>query len=239
MNGESKKHESQFGDTTLTKVFVAGLAWETQRETMRRYFEQFGEILEAVVITDKNTRCSKGYGFVTFRDPLVTLAPPPLMRRSSQAEQPSTTASTADNPFCAAFQAALTASRNGQFNKHLHLEKRPEKVLSKAKIRAPQMDGGGPLKKPCLQSSGSPQGVQDCIRFRSMFRPCAPPTHTITFLQEVGFSSLLLLPHFPEFYIFHDGNDAYVANVWQDNIEDDDDDDYSHLLLKIVATWQC
>ncbi|KAL5993232.1 hypothetical protein ACLOJK_014155 [Asimina triloba] len=53
----------QFGDTTYTKVFVGGLAWETQKETMRKYFEQFGEILEAVVITDKNTGRSKGYGF--------------------------------------------------------------------------------------------------------------------------------------------------------------------------------
>ncbi|KAK3014333.1 hypothetical protein RJ639_008926 [Escallonia herrerae] len=60
---------SPFGDTTFTKVFVGGLAWETQSATMRRYFEQFGEILEAVVITDKNTGRSKGYGFVTFRDP--------------------------------------------------------------------------------------------------------------------------------------------------------------------------
>ncbi|KAF5740984.1 RNA-binding protein 24-B-like [Tripterygium wilfordii] len=59
---------SPFGDTTYTKVFVGGLAWETQSETMRRYFEQFGDILEAVVITDKNTGRSKGYGFVTFRD---------------------------------------------------------------------------------------------------------------------------------------------------------------------------
>ncbi|XP_009421154.2 uncharacterized protein LOC104000755 isoform X1 [Musa acuminata AAA Group] len=59
----------QFGDTTYTKVFVGGLAWETQRDTMRKYFEQFGEILEAVVITDKNTGRSKGYGFVTFREP--------------------------------------------------------------------------------------------------------------------------------------------------------------------------
>lgn len=56
---------SPFGDTTFTKVFVGGLAWETQSETMRRYFEQFGEILEAVVITDKNTGRSKGYGFVS------------------------------------------------------------------------------------------------------------------------------------------------------------------------------
>ena len=55
------------GDTTYTKIFVGGLAWETQRDTMRRYFEQFGEILEAVVITDKNTGRSKGYGFVLSR----------------------------------------------------------------------------------------------------------------------------------------------------------------------------
>ncbi|XP_020265422.1 probable RNA-binding protein ARP1 [Asparagus officinalis] len=60
---------SPFGDTTFTKVFVGGLAWETQSETLRRHFEQYGEILEAVVISDKNTGRSKGYGFVTFRDP--------------------------------------------------------------------------------------------------------------------------------------------------------------------------
>lgn len=57
------------GDTTYTKVFVGGLAWETQNDTLRRYFEQFGDIVEAVVITDKNTGRSKGYGFVTFHDP--------------------------------------------------------------------------------------------------------------------------------------------------------------------------
>lgn len=55
----------QYNDATFTKIFVGGLAWETQRDTMRRYFEQFGEILEAVVITDKNTGRSKGYGFVS------------------------------------------------------------------------------------------------------------------------------------------------------------------------------
>lgn len=58
-------YRSQFGDTTFTKVFVGGLAWETPTEEMRRYFEQFGDILEAVIITDKNTGKSKGYGFVS------------------------------------------------------------------------------------------------------------------------------------------------------------------------------
>jgi len=52
------------GDTTYTKIFVGGLAWETKKDSLKRYFDQFGEILEAVVITDRITGRSKGYGFV-------------------------------------------------------------------------------------------------------------------------------------------------------------------------------
>ncbi|XP_073127763.1 probable RNA-binding protein ARP1 [Henckelia pumila] len=55
-------------DTTLTKVFVGGLAWETPKEAMRDHFHKYGEILEAVIISDKLTGRSKGYGFVTFKD---------------------------------------------------------------------------------------------------------------------------------------------------------------------------
>ncbi|CAA7400975.1 unnamed protein product [Spirodela intermedia] len=64
----SPQYRSRFGDTTLTKVFVGGLAWETSDEELRRHFDRFGEILEAVIITDKSTGRSKGYGFVTFRE---------------------------------------------------------------------------------------------------------------------------------------------------------------------------
>ncbi|KZV58242.1 RNA-binding protein 24-B [Dorcoceras hygrometricum] len=55
-------------DTTLTKVFVGGLAWETPKEAMRDHFHKYGEIVEAVIISDKLTGRSKGYGFVTFKD---------------------------------------------------------------------------------------------------------------------------------------------------------------------------
>uniref|UniRef100_A0A7N0V6A3 RRM domain-containing protein n=1 Tax=Kalanchoe fedtschenkoi TaxID=63787 RepID=A0A7N0V6A3_KALFE len=55
-------------DTSLTKVFVGGLAWETPRELLTQHFEKYGEILEGVVISDKLTGRSKGYGFVTFKD---------------------------------------------------------------------------------------------------------------------------------------------------------------------------
>ncbi|XVF12755.1 hypothetical protein REPUB_Repub08aG0146800 [Reevesia pubescens] len=66
MAGET--NATRFGDTTYTKIFVGGLAWETKRDTLKLYFKQFGEILEAVVINDRSTGRSKGYGFVTFKD---------------------------------------------------------------------------------------------------------------------------------------------------------------------------
>lgn len=61
----SNTNAGLFGDTTLTKVFVGGLAWETPKEAMRDHFQKFGEILEAVIISDKLTGRSKGYGFVS------------------------------------------------------------------------------------------------------------------------------------------------------------------------------
>jgi RNA recognition motif-containing protein len=61
---------SVFGDTTLTKVFVGGLAWETHKDTLREHFERYGDILEAVIISDKLTGRSKGYGFVSSQHPL-------------------------------------------------------------------------------------------------------------------------------------------------------------------------
>lgn len=66
--GSNNGSPSQFGDTTLTKVFVGGLAWETPKDTLREHFEKYGDILEAVIISDKVTGRSKGYGFVTFKD---------------------------------------------------------------------------------------------------------------------------------------------------------------------------
>uniref|UniRef100_A0A0D9VSR4 RRM domain-containing protein n=1 Tax=Leersia perrieri TaxID=77586 RepID=A0A0D9VSR4_9ORYZ len=63
-----QQQQPAFGDTTLTKVFVGGLAWETHKDTLREHFERFGDILEAVIISDKLTGRSKGYGFVTFKE---------------------------------------------------------------------------------------------------------------------------------------------------------------------------
>ncbi|XP_051576196.1 RNA-binding protein 24-like [Xyrauchen texanus] len=60
-------HTSQ-KDTTYTKIFVGGLPYHTTDSSLRKYFEVFGEIEEAVVITDRQTGKSRGYGFVTMAD---------------------------------------------------------------------------------------------------------------------------------------------------------------------------
>uniref|UniRef100_A0A1A8L8U6 RRM domain-containing protein n=2 Tax=Nothobranchius pienaari TaxID=704102 RepID=A0A1A8L8U6_9TELE len=55
-------------DTTYTKIFVGGLPYHTNDASLRKYFEAFGDIDEAVVITDRQTGKSRGYGFVTMTD---------------------------------------------------------------------------------------------------------------------------------------------------------------------------
>lgn len=52
-------------DTTFTKIFVGGLPYHTTDKSLRQFFEAFGDIEEAVVITDRQTGKSRGYGFVT------------------------------------------------------------------------------------------------------------------------------------------------------------------------------
>ncbi len=50
------------------KLFVGSLSWDTNDEALRNAFSVHGEISEAVVITDRDTGRSRGFGFVTFDD---------------------------------------------------------------------------------------------------------------------------------------------------------------------------
>ncbi len=49
-------------------IFVAKLNYSTSSEALREAFEQFGEVVSANVITDRETGRSKGYGFVEMSD---------------------------------------------------------------------------------------------------------------------------------------------------------------------------
>jgi len=50
-----------------TKLFIGGLSWDTNDETLKAAFEKFGDITDAKVIVDRATGRSRGFGFVTFQ----------------------------------------------------------------------------------------------------------------------------------------------------------------------------
>lgn len=50
------------------KLFVGSMSWNTDDASLRASFEKFGAIEDAVVINDRETGRSRGFGFVTFAD---------------------------------------------------------------------------------------------------------------------------------------------------------------------------
>ncbi|KAH9602700.1 hypothetical protein KSS87_018269 [Heliosperma pusillum] len=49
-----------------SKVFIGGLPWAMDDTNLRETFSQYGEVLDARVIVDREQNRSKGFGFVTF-----------------------------------------------------------------------------------------------------------------------------------------------------------------------------
>lgn len=52
--------------TKFTKLFVGGIPYSSADETLKKYFEQFDDIVEAVIIRERSSQKSKGYGFVSY-----------------------------------------------------------------------------------------------------------------------------------------------------------------------------
>lgn len=50
------------------KLFVGGLPFAIDDARLKEVFAQFGEVVSASVITDRDTGRSKGFGFVEFAD---------------------------------------------------------------------------------------------------------------------------------------------------------------------------
>jgi len=48
------------------KVYVGNLSWNTTDETLRQAFSDFGQVLDSIVMRDRDTGRSRGFGFVTF-----------------------------------------------------------------------------------------------------------------------------------------------------------------------------
>jgi len=50
----------------MRKLFVGGLSYQTSEEQLREYFEQYGELVDSVVMKFPDSGRSRGFGFVTF-----------------------------------------------------------------------------------------------------------------------------------------------------------------------------
>ena len=48
------------------KLFIRSLAWEATEQDLQDLFAQYGAVEEAIIIKDKFTERSKGFGFVTY-----------------------------------------------------------------------------------------------------------------------------------------------------------------------------
>ncbi len=49
-------------------IFIAGLSFKVNDADLLSLFEEYGQITSAKVITDRQTKKSKGYGFVEMED---------------------------------------------------------------------------------------------------------------------------------------------------------------------------
>jgi len=48
------------------KVYVGNLSWNTTDDTLREAFAQYGNVLDSIVMRDRDTGRSRGFGFVTY-----------------------------------------------------------------------------------------------------------------------------------------------------------------------------
>jgi hypothetical protein len=86
---------SRFGDCdrSLTiptakdarKLFVGGLPPDIAEEEFKTFFEQFGAMIDCIVMVDSKTNHSRGFGFVSYHDPQVAYE---LLRAGNNGQEP-------------------------------------------------------------------------------------------------------------------------------------------------------
>lgn len=52
----------------LRKIFIGNLSFNTSDDSLREFFSEFGEIVDSVVMKNKETGKSRGFGFVTYSE---------------------------------------------------------------------------------------------------------------------------------------------------------------------------
>ena len=50
------------------KLFVGNISWGISDEQLKEAFEAFGDVEDSIILKDRGTGRSRGFGFVTFSD---------------------------------------------------------------------------------------------------------------------------------------------------------------------------
>jgi len=66
--------QSRRADFGPVKLFVGGLHNDTTAADLRRWFAPFGDVVDAIVVADRGTGRSRGFGFVSFGNPTAAEA---------------------------------------------------------------------------------------------------------------------------------------------------------------------
>ncbi|KAJ7039238.1 hypothetical protein C8F04DRAFT_322477 [Mycena alexandri] len=53
----------------MSKVYVGNLSWNTNDDSLKNAFSEFGNVVDSIVMKDRETGRSRGFGFVTFNSP--------------------------------------------------------------------------------------------------------------------------------------------------------------------------
>lgn len=56
------------GDKMSKKIYVGNLSWNIGDQELGELFAQYGEVVSARIIIDRNTNRSKGFGFIEMAD---------------------------------------------------------------------------------------------------------------------------------------------------------------------------
>ena len=68
MRAITEQDQSPRGAAAIpVRLFVGGLSWNTTAGDLETAFSEFGDVAEAVVVKDRDTGSSRGFGFVTMQ----------------------------------------------------------------------------------------------------------------------------------------------------------------------------
>ena len=56
-------------DVSYFQIFVGNLAWTTNDDSLHAAFSAYGQVTDSIVLKDRETQRSRGFGFVTYATP--------------------------------------------------------------------------------------------------------------------------------------------------------------------------